>query len=138
MNTNYFHKKVLIADDTAFLRSSLIKDLVELGFDKNNILECEHGREAFVNLVSSAERNQRFDLVLSDWNMPKLNGLELLKLVRSSEHYFREIPFILITTVSEKDKIIEALSHNVTSYIIKPIIQKKLQENIDRVFSKGT
>lgn len=137
MNTNYLHKKVLIADDTAFLRSSLIKDLVELGFDKNNILECEHGREAFANLVSSAERNQQFDLVLSDWNMPKLNGLELLKLVRNSEHYFRQIPFILITTVSEKDKIIEALSHNVTSYIIKPIIQKKLQENIDRVFSKG-
>ena len=134
MNNSYFHKKVLVVDDTTFLRTSLIKELVELGFDKMNILECENGRVAYTNLVASAENSLKFDLILSDWNMPKLNGLELFKLVRSSDLYFRELPFVLITTVSEKDKIIEAISEGVSSYIIKPIRPEKLRENIERIF----
>ncbi|MBC7712110.1 MAG: response regulator [Rhizobacter sp.] len=132
MTKIYSSKKILVADDTAFLRTSLIKDLVDLGFDKGNILECENGRVAYDNLIASAEKNDHFDLILSDWNMPKLNGLEFLKLVRGSKKYFSDIPFILITTVSEKEKIVEALSYNVSSYIIKPIQLKKLQETIVR------
>jgi two-component system chemotaxis response regulator CheY len=135
MTKDFNNKKILVVDDTAFLRTSLIKDLVEMGFNKNYILECENGKLAYDFLVTSATRAERFDLVLCDWNMPRLNGLDLLKLVRSSDQYFSTIPFVLITTVSEKEKIVEALKYQVTSYIIKPVMIKKLKETIDRIFT---
>lgn len=137
MTKEFSNKKVLVIDDTAFLRASLIKDLIEMGFNKNFILECENGKVGQDFLNASAARAEKFDLVLCDWNMPRLNGLDLLKLVRSSDQYFSTIPFVLITTVSEKDKIVEALKYQVTSYIIKPVQIKKLQETIERIFKKA-
>lgn len=135
MPLNYTNIKVLIADDTSFLRASLIKELHSIGFDKINIIECIDGKEAFEKLKSG---NEKFDLVLSDWNMPRMSGLDFLKSVRSSsDDKISKIPFVLITTVSEKEKIIEALSFQVSSYLIKPIQTKKLLEIIEKLFGKN-
>lgn len=135
MASRYSQIKILLVDDTSFLRASLIKELHSIGFDKVNIDECGDGKEAFDKLRSGIER---FDIVLSDWNMPRLSGLDLLKLVRSyDDEKLSKIPFVLVTTVSEKDKIIEALSFNVTSYLIKPVQNKKLLEIVEKIFGKN-
>ncbi len=133
MDVDYSKTKILIADDTAFLRVSLVKILTELGFEKNNILECENGKLAFDYLRNY---NGQFDIVLSDWNMPVMSGLDFLKCVRASSDYFKTIPFVLITTVSEKDKIVEAINYQVSAYLIKPIVEQKLKDTLDRIFTK--
>lgn len=131
MTCNYRNLKVLIADDTAFLRSSLIKFLIEMGIERHNIQEFDNGKVAYDSIKNL---NVKYDIILSDWNMPVLNGLEFLKAIRSSGEYFKEIPFVLITTVSEREKIIEALNYKVTAYLLKPIKSEKLIETFIKVF----
>lgn len=133
MSRSYEKLNILIADDTGFLRDALCKILIEIGFEKQNIYECENGKIAFDKLKNS---KGHFDIVLSDWNMPILNGLDFLKLVRASNDYFKTIPFVLITTVSEKEKIIEAINYQVSAYLIKPVEPKKLRETLDFIFTK--
>lgn len=126
------NKKVLIVDDTAFMRMNLVKFLIELGFNNANITEADDGQKAIKRLEDSSLHC--FDLVISDWNMPRVSGLELLKRIRHSKEYQKDIPFVLITTISEKDKIIEAVSHNLSGYIIKPVAKQKLEETLKHVF----
>ena len=136
---DYAEKVILIVDDQAFLRNSLIKELVKLGFIEGKILEAENGQEALKLLKTTEDGGELqglVDLILSDWNMPRMNGLELLKNVRNSQNSFKNIPFALVTTVSEKDKIIEALSLNLAGYIIKPVDPPKLKELIESVFKE--
>lgn len=134
MSIDFKDKKILVADDTNFMRSSLIKLLIEIGFSDENIHPCDNGKAAYDALNSYSGK---FDAILSDWNMPKMNGLEFLKNVRQSEEYYKNIPFVLITTVSEKEKVIEALGFGVTAYILKPIQATKITEIMDRIFTEG-
>lgn len=123
--------RIMVVDDTAFMRSTLVRLLLELGFHKDNIIQFENGRHALDRLKTSDEK---FDLVLSDWNMPNLNGLEFLKLVRASNLYFRKIPFVLITTVSEKEKVVEAILFQVNGYLLKPLEMPKLKETLETIY----
>lgn len=135
MNQDYSTKRILLIDDTAFLRAGLIKILIELGFNKLNIFEAEDGKKAG-DLLKASQNNpaDQFHLILSDWNMPNVSGLELLKQVRASTAYYKTVPFVLITTVSEKDKIIEALSFSLSGYLIKPLVKDKLQATLSSIF----
>ncbi len=126
-----FEKKIFVVDDTAFMRAGLIKTLVELGCDKNKIVQFENGMEALTRM----RENLPCDLILCDWNMPLITGIELLKQVRS-EPKWEHIPFVLITTESEKDKVIEAIQYKVNGYILKPVNIAKLKESLDNVFSE--
>lgn len=125
-------KKIFVIDDTAFMRAGLIKFLVELGCDKSKIVQFEHGLEARTKM----QENPDCDLILCDWNMPQMTGIELLKWVRSDAHWQRT-PFILITTESERDKVVEAIQFKVNGYILKPVGITKLQETLDNVFGEG-
>jgi len=122
-------QRILVVDDTAFTRDITIKLLLELGINSTTIDQSENGNEAWKTLVNSYQKGFPYTLVLCDWNMPYMNGLELLKKVRSEEN-FKDLPFILVTTESEKDKIIEAVSHKVSNYIIKPISLETLKPKI--------
>ncbi len=133
MLANYQNIKVLIVDDTAFMRAGLIKILIEMGFSKDNLVQSEDGLLAINQLQNS---KAKFDVILSDWNMPNLNGLELLKHVRSGPESIAKLPFILITTVSEKDKVVEAIAHKVTGYLLKPVSRGPLEENLMQIFSE--
>jgi len=135
VSQDYKHKKILIVDDTAFMRAGLIKILIELGFSKDNLRQCEDGNIAVDQLRKD---DVVFDLILSDWNMPNMNGLELLKHVRSSGGKTATLPFVLITTVSEKEKVIEAINYKVTGYLLKPVASTALEENLRRIFGGDT
>lgn len=122
-------KNIFVIDDTAFMRAGLIKMLVDLGCKKEKILQFENGHEALKALEQNVPH-----LIFSDWNMPQMNGLEFLKYIRTSDMQFRNVPVVMVTTVSEKDKVIEAIHYRLSGYIIKPVSADKVEQTLKSVF----
>lgn len=132
MSNRFQKKNVYVVDDTSFMRANVVKALVDFGFSKERIHQFENARVAFEAL---GESNIECHLILSDWNMPQMTGLEFLKNVRASNGYFKHVPFVMITTESEKSKVIEALQFQLSGYILKPLESEKLKEVLDNIFS---
>ena len=126
--------RILVVDDLASLRDVAVAYLNRLGY-KN--IDCAEDGAAAYQYFLEAKRSQPYGLILSDWNMPNVTGLELLKQVRSSGKEFGTTPFILMTTESEKDKVFEAVSSGVSNYIVKPLEQETLKEKMDAVWKKN-
>lgn len=127
MNNPFTATQIFIVDDTAFMRAGLSKILVELGCSKNKIFEFENGLEAL-----NALQNMIPNLIFIDWNMPIMTGLEFIKRVRSSGTQTQNVPIVFVTTVSEKEKIIEALPYGLSGYILKPVSQAIVDKTIRR------
>lgn len=125
--------RILVVDDMASLRELLKAYLRRMGFKQ--ITEAVDGRDAYQALIAAKASGGVFELVISDWNMPNLSGLELLKLVRSVPDW-KNLPFILLTTESEKDKVMEALMAGASNYMVKPVAEKTLEEKLLRVWQK--
>jgi DNA-binding NarL/FixJ family response regulator len=121
--------KFLVVDDTKFMRVKTIKILTEKGASIANIVEAENGREAMQVL----KRHLDVDFILCDLNMPVRTGLEFLEDVRSSkDEKIAKKKFILVTTDSEKDKVITALKLKVNGYVLKVEIEEKLVDELIR------
>lgn len=101
-------KMAFVVDDTAFMRTGLIKQLIELGFRKENIHQCENGRVALEGLQQT-----HADVVFSDWNMPEMNGIDFLRQLRALKSTASEVPVVMITTESERGKVVEALKYKI-------------------------
>lgn len=113
--------KFLVVDDSSTMRRIIKNSLKRIGFD--DIVEAENGREA-LELVGDV------NIILTDWNMPEMDGLEFVKRVRSSN---TEIPILMVTTNAAKDDIVEALKHGVNNYIVKPFTPETLKEKVEAV-----
>ncbi|MGY5449353.1 ATP-binding response regulator [Agarivorans sp. MS3-6] len=115
---------VLVVDDMAPIRKITYEQLRRFGV--GNVIQAENGAQA-LNVL----KKRHVDLILSDWNMPVLSGIQFLKKVRESESW-RHIPFIMITAEAERDRVSEAISEGVSDLIIKPfttaLLQKRLQQ----------
>ncbi len=120
--------KILIVDDFSTMRRITKNILRQLGFE--NTEEAEDGIQAFMKL-----KTEGFGFVISDWNMPNKDGLELLKSVRADPQ-LKDIPFLMVTAEAEKDKVIEAIKAGVNNYIVKPYTAEVLKEKMDRIFEK--
>lgn len=118
--------KILIVDDFSTMRKIIRNILIQLGF--KNILEADDGTTALEIL-----KKEKVDLIISDWNMPKMSGLELLKAVRSDEN-LKDIPFIMVTAEAQKENILEAIKYKVNQYIVKPFTPETLKEKLEKVF----
>jgi two-component system, chemotaxis family, chemotaxis protein CheY len=116
---------VLVVDDFSTMRRIVRNILRELDF--KNILEADDGTSALEIL-----RDQKVDLIVSDWNMPKMTGLELLKSVRATEQ-IKDIPFLMLTAESQKENIVEAVKARVSNYIIKPFTAVTLSEKLTKI-----
>ena len=114
--------RILIVDDFKTMLKIIDSLLRQLGF--KNIVEATDGKMALEKLKS-----EKFDLVLSDWNMEPMNGLDLLKAVRA-DAALKHIPLILITAESKVENIIEAKKAGVSNYIIKPFNAVTLKEKL--------
>jgi len=114
--------KVLVADDSGVMRKIIIRALASVGL--SDVSEAADGAEA---LAQFAER--KFDLVLTDWNMPGKTGLDVLKEIRASGS---KVPVMLITTEGEKGRIMEAIQAGVTDYLVKPFEAAKLAEKLNK------
>ncbi len=119
--------KVLVVDDFATMRRIVKNILTQLGF--KNIVEADDGATA-VDLL----KNEKVDLIISDWNMPKMTGLELLQHVRA-DAAMADIPFVMVTAEAQQDNIILAVKAKVSQYIVKPFTAETLGEKLEKVFS---
>ena len=104
-------------------------------FGYKHITEAVDGRDAYQTMIASKAAGNPFELVISDWNMPNLTGLELLKLVRAIPEW-KTLPFILLTTENEKDKVMEAVMAGASNYMVKPVEEKTLEEKLLRTWQK--
>ena len=118
--------KVLIVDDFATMRRIVKNILRQLGF--TNISEADDGKTAL-----QALKKEKFDLILSDWNMPEMPGIELLKAVRADDE-LKDIPFLMVTAEAEKGNIVEAVKLGVSNYIIKPFTAETMSEKLGKIF----
>jgi two-component system chemotaxis response regulator CheY len=119
------NSRVLIVDDLSTLRKVLRKLLVELGFE--TIDEAGDGQDAWEKLQQSA-----YDLVISDWEMPRMTGLELVEKMRTDAGY-KETAFIMITSNRKKDFVVAAAKAGVSDYISKPFSAEILKAKITKV-----
>ena len=118
--------KVLIVDDFATMRRILRNILKQIGF--TNITEADDGSTALKEL-----KKEKYDLILSDWNMPELPGIDLLNAIRADDE-LKGIPFVMITAEAQKDNIIEAVKAGVNSYIVKPFTAETISEKLKKIF----
>jgi two-component system chemotaxis response regulator CheY len=121
--------KVLIVDDFASMRDLIRKSLMRLGFSKITMAT------GAVDAVRQIEAGGEFDLIISDWNMPNMTGLELLNYVRT-EKQLKNTPFLMITAEAQRENIIEAAKAGVSQYIVKPFTEEALQEKIESILPK--
>lgn len=117
--------KILIVDDFATMRRILKNILKQLGF--KNLVEADDGTTAWDVLES-----QEIDLIISDWNMPKMTGLELLKKVRASTRY-QKAPFLMVTAEAQKQNVIEAVQAGVSNYVVKPFTAEAISDKLKKI-----
>ena len=118
--------KILVADDFPEVTRVIRNILKNIGF--TNIREADSGKA-----VLRALKKEKYDLILCDWNMPDMTGVEVLKKIRSDDE-LKEIPFIMVTAEAEKEKILEAIKAGVSNYIVKPFTAQAISEAIKKVF----
>jgi len=118
--------KFLVVDDFSTMRRIVRNLLKELGF--TNVDEAEDGIDALQKL-----RADSFDFVISDWNMPNMTGIELLRQVRA-DAALRHLPLLMITAEAKKENIIEAAQAGASGYIVKPFTAATLDEKLNKIF----
>ena len=120
--------KILVVDDFSTMRRIVRNLLKELGF--TNVEEAEDGAVALGKL-----REGSFQFVVSDWNMPNMDGLTLLQSVRADPK-LKSLPFLMITAEAKKENIIAAAQAGASGYIVKPFTAATLQEKLHKIFEK--
>lgn len=124
----YEGKKVLVVDDSSVMRQIIKNTLKQLGFEVGGLTDAEDGQ---MGLKRAQEGG--LDLIISDWNMPKMTGIEFLKAVRG-DGAIKGIPFLMVTSEADKEKIVEAVQAGVSQYIVKPFNANQLEEKIKAIF----
>lgn len=118
------NKRILVVDDSATMRKIITNVLKELGIHPDLIIEAEDG----VDAIGKVKTNN-FDLILTDWNMPKMDGLNLVQNLRKLPKS-KDIPIIMITTEGAKTEVIAALKSGVNNYIVKPFNAETLKTKL--------
>ncbi len=118
--------KFLVVDDFSTMRRIVRNLLKELGF--TNVDEAEDGIAALAKLRSSS-----FDFVVSDWNMPNMTGLDLLKEIRSDAN-LKHLPVLMVTAEAKKENIVSAAQAGASGYVVKPFTAATLEEKLNKIF----
>ena len=120
--------KILIVDDFPTMRRIIKNLLKDLGFE--NVDEAEDGAMGLEKL-----RNGNFDFVVSDWNMPNMDGLEMLKAIRADPN-LGKLPVLMVTAEAKKENIIAAAQAGANGYVVKPFTAATLEEKLNKIFEK--
>ncbi len=120
--------KFLVVDDFSTMRRIIRNLLKELGF--TNVDEAEDGVSALAKL-----RGGGFDFVVSDWNMPNMTGIELLRAIRADET-LKNLPVLMVTAEAKKENIVEAAQSGASGYVVKPFTAVTLDEKISKILQK--
>lgn len=121
--------RILLIDDSATMRKIQRNVLSTMGYE--HVVEAEDGEDAIHQMKA---HEFEIDLILCDWNMPKMSGIEFVRKVRGVDN-LKDIPIIMVTTEAEREKVIEALSAGARGYVVKPftpdVLKQKIREIID-------
>ncbi|HLF87089.1 MAG TPA: chemotaxis response regulator CheY [Nitrospiria bacterium] len=120
--------KILVVDDFSTMRRIVRNILKQLGY--SNIEEAEDGNAALTKMKLDS-----YGLVISDWNMPNMTGIELLQKIRS-DSALKDIPVLMVTAEAKQENVIVAIQSGVNNYIVKPFTAEVLKEKIDKIFDK--
>ena len=123
-----FRMKVLVVDDFATMRKIVRNILKQIGFEE--ITEAEDGNAALRVL-----KNEKVGLVVTDWNMPNMTGLDLLREIRQNPQT-SNLPVLMVTAEGLKENVMEAVKAGVNNYVVKPFTAEVLQEKIETIFKK--
>jgi two-component system chemotaxis response regulator CheY len=119
---------MLVVDDFPTMRRIVRSLLKELGF--TNVEEAEDGQDALNKL-----RSGKFEFVVSDWNMPNLDGLDMLKQIRADDN-LKHLPVLMVTAEAKKENIIAAAQAGANGYVVKPFTAAILEEKLNKIFEK--
>lgn len=120
--------KFLVVDDSVTMRRIVANSLKAIGYE--SFVEAGDGREALTKISS----DESINFIITDWNMPEVSGLELVKSIRSSDK-FGKVPILMVTTRGLKEDIVEALQAKVNNYVVKPFTPQILREKIDQILA---
>ena len=120
--------KILVVDDFSTMRRIIKNLLKDLGF--TNIQEADDGNTALPMLMQG-----EFDFVVTDWNMPGMPGLDLLKEVRADDS-LKTLPVLMVTAEAKRDQIVAAAQAGVNGYVVKPFTAAVLKEKIEKIFER--
>lgn len=125
--------RVLIIDDMSSIRDLVKNQLKAMGF--KNIQEASDGEDALRILIQQNKPATSIQLVISDWNMPHMKGIDLLKHVRATAEW-RNLPFVLLTSEAERDQVTEAVLAGASQYIVKPFSAKIFEDKLKTAYLK--
>jgi two-component system, chemotaxis family, chemotaxis protein CheY len=125
-----FSIKVLVVDDMSTMRRIVKNVLKQIGY--SNIEEAENGQEGLKKLKTGG-----FGLVVSDWNMPVMMGIDMLRAIRADPE-LKSLPVLMVTAEAQKENIIEAVQAGVSNYVVKPFTPDALLEKLQKIFAKKT
>ena len=120
--------KVIVVDDMSTMRRIIKNVLKQIGF--SDMVEAENGQDA-LNKLKAGD----IGFIVSDWNMPVMQGIDLLRAVRADAE-LKHLPFLMVTAEAQKDNIIEAVQAGVSNYVVKPFTAEALQEKLEKIFAK--
>ena len=120
--------RFLVVDDSSTMRRIIINTLNKLGYQ--DIIEASNGREGMDRVSDGA-----VDLVITDWNMPEMNGIDFIRSLRALDGK-QHLPVLMVTTNAAKDDIVEALRAGVNNYVVKPFTPDTIKEKIDAVLAR--
>ena len=118
--------KILVVDDMSTMRRIVKNILKQLGFA--NVEEAENGQEGLQKL-----REGTFGFVVSDWNMPVMTGIDMLRAIRADEK-LKAIPVLMVTAEAQQANLVEAIQAGVSNYIVKPFTAETMQEKLQKIF----
>ena len=121
--------KILVVDDMTAMRKILKTLLAQLGY--KNVDEAEDGKQALEILKQNPDK---YGLVITDWNMPHMTGIELVQAIRSDEK-LKHLPILMVTAEAKKENVLAAIKAGVNNYIVKPFTAETLKEKIEKIFS---
>ena len=119
--------KVLVVDDMSTMRRIVKNVLKQIGF--TDLVEAENGQDA-LNKLKAGD----IGFIVSDWNMPVMQGIDLLRAVRADAD-LKHLPFLMVTAEAQKDNIIEAVQAGVSNYVVKPFTAEALQGKLEKIFA---
>lgn len=125
--------RFIVIDDFATMRKIIKKVLSELGY--TNIDEAEDGAKALPMIQKASSSGQPYQCIISDWNMPNMQGIDLLKACKA-DGALKDIPFMLVTAEGEQKQIVEAAKAGVSDYVVKPFNAQTLKEKLQKVYDR--
>lgn len=133
IDATILNKRVLIVDDMGAIREALLGVLKTIGF--TDITQAVDGLDAWDKALGKLAAGSPFELIFSDINMPKCNGINFLKLVRENANY-KSVPVLMVTSENELNIILDAVQAGANSYILKPFNKVTIEQKITEVFTK--